>query len=107
MRLVRVLGERDGSIEVLRKLAVEKEGRVRDMREGGSSQAEKDGEGASSAEVKQDGGNAKPAVDYASLTLERLRVMEKARDATLGFLLKRIDKAEAELKDLETSQENG
>jgi hypothetical protein len=36
-------------------------------------------------------------MDYSVMTLDRLRALEKARDATLSFLLKRIDKAELEL----------
>ena len=40
---------------------------------------------------------AKPTLDYAAMTLDRLKTLEKQRDATLSFLLKRIDKAEAEL----------
>ncbi|KAK5051408.1 hypothetical protein LTR84_003060 [Exophiala bonariae] len=37
-------------------------------------------------------------MDYAQMPLSRLRQLEKARDATIAFILKQIDKAEAEAK---------
>ena len=40
------------------------------------------------------------AIDYSAMPLDRLRALDKARDATLSFLLTRIDKAEADLKAL-------
>ena len=104
-RLVRVLGERDGSIEVLRGLAAEKEGVVRRVREGGG-----DAEGgvlADESGKNTQGIGLKPTADYSALPLDRLRTLEKGRDATLAFLLKRIDKAEAELKDLEGDGDKG
>lgn len=100
-RLVRVLGERDASIEVLRKLAVEKEGKVKRLKEAASDVLE-DGDVGSQG-VDKISTPTKPAVDYATLPVDRLRVLEKGRDATLGFLLKRMDKAEAELKELEST----
>ena len=46
----------------------------------------------------EDAGQSKAkAVDYSEMPVDRLRALEKARDATLSFLLKRIDRAEAEL----------
>jgi hypothetical protein len=40
---------------------------------------------------------AKPqAMDYSQMPLQRLRQLEKARDATIAFILKQIDKAEEE-----------
>lgn len=40
---------------------------------------------------------AKPQVmDYSQMTMQRLRQLEKARDATIAFILKQIDKAEEE-----------
>lgn len=107
VRLVRVLGERDGSIEVLRKLAVEKEGEVKRIREGESVATAANGGAASSQAASSSGGSVKPMIDYAALPVDRLRAFEKARDATLGFLLKRIDKAEVELKELVEDDDNG
>jgi hypothetical protein len=39
------------------------------------------------------------------MTVERLRALDKARDATLAFLLKRIDKAESELTKAANAKE--
>ena len=110
-RLIKTLAERDQSITVLRALAVEKEEQVK------MAMAAHDGKTVNGDDTKDtDGGigsksaasdvvradvkaspDAKATIDYASLPVERLKMMEKARDATLSFLLKRIDKAEIEL----------
>jgi hypothetical protein len=37
-------------------------------------------------------------MDYSAMPLQRLRQLEKARDATIGFILKQLDKAEEEEK---------
>lgn len=103
VRLLRVLGERDASIDVLRKLALEKEEKVKQIKNGEAG----DCTGPSSQGANGVSGETKAAVDYTKLHVERLRTMEKARDATLGFLLKRIDKAEADLKALEGANEKG
>ena len=105
VRLVKALGERDGSIEVLRKLAVEKEEALKRLQEGTGDIVD-DGV-VSSQGAKSVSSPRKPAMDYSSLAVDRLLTLEKGRDATLGFLLKRIDKAEAELKDLKGNHENG
>ena len=42
----------------------------------------------------------KPALDYAPIPLERLRGLERARDATIAFLLRRIDQAESDMAKL-------
>lgn len=106
-RLVKALGKRDQSIAVLRALALEKEGKAREVVEGFGGG---DARGVGGEEVVVDATRdteppaprseavALPAaVDYGSMEVGRLRALDKARDATLGFLLKRIDKAEAEL----------
>lgn len=103
VRLVRVLGERDTSIDVLRKLAMEKEEKVKHLH-GDTAVI---GETPSSQAANGSNGTTKPAVDYANLPVERLRTMEKARDATLGFLLKRIDKAETDLRGVDGEHEKG
>ena len=98
-RLIGVLGRRDQSILVLRGLVAEKE---RQVKEG---QAEK----AGGEEMNPRGAipessvipsPAKQVVHYDSFPILRLRTLEKARDATLAFLLKRIDAAEAALAAL-------
>ncbi|KAK3722186.1 hypothetical protein LTR37_002619 [Vermiconidia calcicola] len=100
-RLVRVLAERDQSIVVLRSLAVEKEEQLRQAKASDDVEAQADGAGnpteTASSEPKQNVSGAKPAIDYSAMPAERLKALEKARDATLSFLLKRIDKAELEL----------
>lgn len=73
-RLVRELPERDESIATLRTLLAEKKGEV-----GGSQ--------------RQGASPGKP-VAYERMGVEALRRLEKARDATLGWLLKSIDEAE-------------
>ena len=99
-KLVKILAERDESIEVLRNLAAEKEHKVKQVKgpeeasEPSPASTQADGD---AARPPSQGSVVKPTVDYTGMTLERLKVLEKARDATLSFLLKRIDKAEAEL----------
>lgn len=106
-RMVMTLVARDRSIAVLRTLAVEKEEALKPSRGSQSDNPGLDnvitvGEGIiigperSQSQVN----TAAPAPDYDSMQLSRLRSLEKARDATLSFLLKRIDKAEANLKAL-------
>ncbi|KAK5174501.1 uncharacterized protein LTR77_001581 [Saxophila tyrrhenica] len=92
-RLVKTLAERDQSIAVLRTLALEKEEKVKQAKAAPDS-GEADGKPVPDVQPAAD---VKPLMDYTSLPLERLKMLEKARDATLSFLLKRIDKAELEL----------
>lgn len=44
-------------------------------------------------------------LDYTALPLARLRQLEKARDATIAFILKQIDKAEADEKKAKANGE--
>ena len=99
-RLVDVLAERDKSIIVLRALALEKEEKLRVAKEAGeekSQEVDAEERASSPVLVQSQISDKKPALEYADLSLPRLRAFEKARDATLAFLLKRIDKAELEL----------
>lgn len=106
-RLVKALGKRDQSIAVLRALALEKEGKAREAVEGvgdGGANGVDGGEvvvdatrDTEPAAPRSEAVVQPPAVDYSSMEVGRLRALDKARDATLGFLLKRIDKAETEL----------
>ena len=92
--VVNVLAERDESITVLRTMAAEKEQAVKQAKA-----AEDDSAGLPvSDESKPNALEVRNSPDYAAMPLEQLKKIEKARDATLSFLLKRIDKAEAELK---------
>ena len=104
VKMVKLLADRDQSISVLRSLAVEKEEKAK-LAQGKVEKQE--GDIASSkpeAKASQTSSTAtseiKPAIDYSAMPLERLKALEKARDATLSFLLKRIDKAEAALASL-------
>lgn len=81
-RLVKVLGDRDNSISVLRQLLAEKKAF------GKSTTDEKSKEVPASPSPQ-----AKP--NYNAMTLARLRQLEKARDTTIAWILRQIDEAEA------------
>lgn len=76
IHLVVDLKERDQSIKVLRGLLEEKTAALK-------NETQKSSASVPSREI-----------DYSVMTVERLRQMEKARDGTLAFLLKRIDEIE-------------
>ncbi|KAL8865186.1 MAG: hypothetical protein Q9174_007025, partial [Haloplaca sp. 1 TL-2023] len=80
--LIRILPERDQSIKVLRGLLAEKQS--------SSSQG-----ATSPAKVP----------DYATLPLRALENLERARDATIGWVLKQIEKAEAYEAKAEAAEE--
>ncbi|KAI7332881.1 hypothetical protein KC315_g4432 [Hortaea werneckii] len=115
-KLAIALIERDRSIEVLRTLAAGKERQVKEgivagvEALGDADDASEDVEEVApkSSEAmnlkKKTESTPKPAMDYSAMPLARLRALDKARDATLSFLLKRIDKADADLSAL---QHNG
>lgn len=86
-RLCKTLAERDQSITVLRDLAATKELMVKNA---------KDNMGSTPVSEPPKP-SAQAALDYTAMPVDRLKALDKARDATLNFLLKRIDKAEAEL----------
>lgn len=88
-RLSKSLIERDQSIIVLRALADRKEKSLKDGVEEGDTTTSS---GVSQAE-KADA-SPKVEIDYTTMPLQRLRGLAKGRDATLSFLLKRIDAAE-------------
>lgn len=88
--LAKGLAERDQSINVLRTLAIEKEQAAKGETPEAAVEAD--------TVHARDSLAQKIAVDYHQMPLDRLRVLDKARDATLSFLLKRIDKAEAEVE---------
>lgn len=96
IKLSKSLSERDGSIVVLRELAAKKERELKDARAGDPNDEVEDT--APPATVPPSS-SAQAATNYTEMPLDRLRAFDKARDATLGFLLKRIDKAEAELAE--------
>ena len=87
-RLAKALEQRDSSIAVLRDLLAEK-----------TSKSKKDGE-ASSQPIRQD---LAKKTDYSVMDVPTLKRLEKARDGTLAWILKQIDKAEEMQKEKEAS----
>lgn len=110
--LVVALAQRDQSISVLRTLAGQKETTVKQafvegvnaMIAEGDAQKEEGPKAVESSTCKATPAPT-PAIDYAAMSTERLRSLDKARDATVAFLLKRIQKAEADLAALEAPNE--
>lgn len=101
-KLIKTLARRDESISVLRQLAMEKE---EELKKAESSQAvQPGGQHANEKKAPVNATETKSSMDYSSMPIDRLRALEKARDATLSFLLKRIDKAEAELAARTTAE---
>ncbi|KAF3901410.1 hypothetical protein AA313_de0207986 [Arthrobotrys entomopaga] len=87
--LVEELQNRDESIVVLRDLLDQKMGKTNNDAEAGKSS-------------QKDDGTAKTrTIDYASMPLERLRQLDKARDNTIAFLLKKIDQIENQQTSLD------
>lgn len=112
-KLVNALAKRDQSITVLRALAAEKEKLAKETAETGHTG---DGNASVQAIVVDATRNTVPpsprpepssqtGIDYEAMSVERLRALDKARDATLAFLLKRIDKAESELTKAANAKE--
>lgn len=88
--LVRELCERDESIKVLRNLLEQKTK---------PTQAQ----AAAATAIT----TAAMKMDYNAMPIERLRQMDKARDGTIAFLLKKIDEVEKQAKLLSGKQING
>jgi hypothetical protein len=84
--LVKNLQERDFNIFTLRKLLAEKKAKLEDQ--------------AAAPPTPQ-----KPQV-YEKMTMEALLRVDKARDATIAFILKQIDKVEEELKLVEALEDD-
>lgn len=87
-KLARQLAERDNSIVILRGLLAEKTAKAQ----------QESGEKSSQISPTSTNPNASPPkkVDYSGMPLQRLRQLDKARDATIAFILKQIDLAEEE-----------
>lgn len=80
LKLEKILAERDGSIVILRGLLAEK-------------RRSKAGESSSQVSTVSSTSPSK-SFDYTTMPLQALRRLEKARDATLAFILKELDKVE-------------
>ncbi|ETN36418.1 uncharacterized protein HMPREF1541_08695 [Cyphellophora europaea CBS 101466] len=87
-RLTKQLTDRDQSIVVLRQLLAEKQAMA-------SVGAQPDMVSSS-----QPSSSAATAIDYAEMPLLRLRQLDKARDATIAWILKQIDQAETKEKEV-------
>lgn len=83
--LLRILPERDQSISVLRDLLAEKQGLAGSQKAGRNSSAK--------------------VPEYSILPLPTLENLERARDATLGWILEHIEKAEAALEAISANKE--
>jgi hypothetical protein len=105
-KLAKALAARDQSIIVLRTLATEKEKMAKEAVETKSDEtADVNGKSIivdatrdkTPSPPRSNPGVQPAGPDYDAMSVERLRALDKARDATLAFLLKRIDKAELAL----------
>lgn len=76
------LRERDMNISVLRGLLADKNAKLNDAEPAPPTPQ-------------------KPPPDYSKMSMEALKRVDKARDATIAFILKQIDKVDEELKLLE------
>lgn len=85
--LIKDLQERDNSIAVLRKLLEQKK-----------TELSKDSMKSKSPSTNTPPTSPDKKPDYSAMTLIRLQALEKARDASIGFLLKEITKVEEQLK---------
>ncbi|PNS18484.1 hypothetical protein CAC42_6301 [Sphaceloma murrayae] len=93
-RLIPELEERDTSIASLRKLLDQKKGILASL-EGT--------EGITSERASQSSPTKK--MEYSKLPIERLRLLDQARDKTIGFLLKQIDGVEEKIVALNDADE--
>ncbi|KIW13216.1 hypothetical protein PV08_08403 [Exophiala spinifera] len=96
-KLAKQLVERDSSIVVLRGLLAEKTAK---LQEGGETSSQ-----ATSTPTTQPSMSPAKKIDYSEMPLQRLRQLDKARDATIAFILKQIDLAEEEEKNKNKKRE--
>jgi hypothetical protein len=94
--IIAELQQRNHSITVLRDLLEQKRAKV----------AEYLGSPPQSSPKPQSASPTKTP-DYSSMTVVRLQALEKARDASIEFLLKAINKAEEEEKRIVAEEEAG
>ncbi|EXJ77627.1 hypothetical protein A1O3_09855 [Capronia epimyces CBS 606.96] len=99
LRLAKQLLDRDNSIVVLRGLLAEKTAAA------SASTSKQDAplplDQSQSQKTETASSPAKKVIDYTEMPLQRLRQLDKARDATLAFILKQLDKADQEEKERE------
>lgn len=97
-KLVRVLKERDSSIDVLRQLLKEKMAQATDKQNEDSDNISRKVDGGSvatsSPSTNLPASPSKAPLDYNSMPLARLKMLERARDATIAAILKKLDDAD-------------
>ncbi|KIX04915.1 uncharacterized protein Z518_05786 [Rhinocladiella mackenziei CBS 650.93] len=111
-KLAKQLAERDNSIAVLRGLLAEKTANLNSKSSSNFVDPHKS-ESSETASIPTSGSSppaasASPSakkIEYSEMPLQRLRQLEKARDATISFILKQIDKAEEEERKWKASNE--
>jgi putative IMPACT (imprinted ancient) family translation regulator len=84
-RLLKELPERDTNIVILRQLLAEKKEKI----------------GVEDSKVTESPAKKGPTIAYASWKLDQLQAVEKARDATIEFLLRELDKTDEQEKEEE------
>ena len=94
-RLIQTLGDRDESVRVLRGLLVDKQGVLALLRYGMDDDRLQSKQGSP---VKVQG-------SYEGMGAARLRTLEKARDATLAWILGQIEGVEREIEEVEELEE--
>lgn len=105
-RLARQLVERDKSIIILRDLLAEKTSlAAHTPAEAGTLNSQPPPQQGSLTTAPTASSSATvltaptiKTIDYTEMPIQRLRQLDKARDATIAFILKQIDKAEESLK---------
>jgi putative IMPACT (imprinted ancient) family translation regulator len=88
-RLITNLRDRDESIKTLRKLLADR------------LAANNADESANTTVESSRSSSPRPILDYFSMPLQRLRQLDKARDATIAWILKQIDAAETKSVSLQ------
>lgn len=107
-RLIGVLEERDRSIVVLRALLAEKQierTKAADFVQAGTSSSNNFPPTAQAHDSGSPTARPAPPPNYSAMNLQTLQRLEKARDSTISWILKEIDKVEQEQR-MDASVEN-
>lgn len=103
-RLKKLLEERDASVKILRTLLAEKNDELKKL------ESKEPDEDVGDLETRESQANmvkspVAATLDYTSMPLQRLKQLEKARDATLQWILKQIDSVEDKIKSFDLRKE--
>ena len=96
-QLIQTLKDRDESVRVLRGLLAEKQCVLALLRHGTNDDDGGGGGGGERSEQSKQTSPAKTQDSYQEMTVTRLRTPEKARDATLAWILRQIEGVEQEI----------